>query len=353
MNNHEHTIAPWILIPAYDPTESLLPLVRKLIEQQYTVLVVNDGSSEDKKQIFLTLAGLNGVKVLTHSVNRGKGQALKTGINYFLLHSSQDNAGLVTADADGQHLPVDIIDVAQQGAKSGDVILGVRSFPSGTPLRSRLGNIITRYVFRFFVNSSISDTQTGMRFIPRDLLPEILRLPYDRYEYELAMLIALARTNRRIVEYEISTVYLDGNSSSHFNPLLDSIAIYCVFLRFSGLSIATAIIDYLVFALVFFTQHSLLFSIIIARLLAGSFNFLIARQWVFQSQRTIIIQLSKYIALVCALMFFSWTFTKAIYTTFGGYVLIAKLFSEGLLFFASFSIQRMFIFNKDKTKDSI
>ncbi len=111
-----------------------------------------------------------------HYVNLGKGAALKTGMHYLSNHF-KDLSGVVHADADGQHLVIDILRVAEElRAHSAALVLGSRDFPKGVPLRSRLGNIITRYVIRLLLGLKIRDTQTGLRGIPVELFPQILKI---------------------------------------------------------------------------------------------------------------------------------------------------------------------------------
>src|SRR5882672_3322774 len=100
-----------VLIPALNPESSLVAYVRRLMELGFErVIVVNDGSAT--QTVFDQLAEI-GSDVLHHAVNLGKGRALKTGLNHFLLHYP-NHCGLVTADADGQHLPEDTVRVAEE-----------------------------------------------------------------------------------------------------------------------------------------------------------------------------------------------------------------------------------------------
>lgn len=336
---------PWILIPAYQPDVTLVELCQTLITMAGNpVLVVDDGSARRCAPIFETVRQMPRVTVLRHAANRGKGQALKTGINYFLLNASAHCAGVVTADADGQHLPRDIIKLAKAGQNTRECVLGVREFSASVPVKSRYGNKITRCIFRALVGRSVTDTQTGLRFLPRDLLAEVLCLPYDRYEYELATLVTLAKKGLPINEVPVETVYINGNRSSHFNPLLDSLAIYSVLLRFSGISVTTVFLDYLIFTLLFYLGSPLFWAFVSARIVAGTFNFVSAKKWVFTSDAPVKGQAFKFALLVFALMLVSWAATEAVFLITGGYVLAAKVLAEASLFFVSYCVQRHVIF---------
>src|SRR6185436_13782275 len=115
-----------------------------------------------------------------------------------------------------------------------------------TPMRSAFGNNLTRGVFRFFTGQRLRDTQTGLRGLPVALCTRCLRVPLNGYDFELEMLMVAGR-EFRITEVPIETIYIEGNKSSHFNPLWDSLRVYFVFLRFCGSSLITAVVDNTVF----------------------------------------------------------------------------------------------------------
>ena len=169
----------------------------------------------------------SGCTVCRHIKNMGKGRALKTGIRR-AAESFPGLSGVVTADADGQHLPRDIMRLA--GALAGSpesLILGARDFSSPqVPPRSRLGNRITSFIFRRITGVGCSDTQTGLRAIPAHHIAFCLSVPGERYEYETNLLISAAKKGIPFKTIPIETVYLEKNRSSHFNPVLDSARIY-------------------------------------------------------------------------------------------------------------------------------
>ena len=331
-----------IVIPAYEPPPALVGLVTDLSRDR-TVIVVDDGSSAACRPIFERVAARPQVVVLAHAVNRGKGHALKTAFNYFLLNAPPDSPGVVTADADGQHLPVDVRRVAEQLERSRtSLVLGGRTFEGAVPFRSRFGNSLTRVVVRLLLGRTIFDTQTGLRGIPRSFLPELVQVEGGRYEFELEMLVQATRRRMTIEEIPIQTVY-GGAGQSHFNPLRDSLRIYFVFLRFLGLSIATAGIDYTVFAIAFMAGHSILGAMAAARLVAGTFNFTCNRITVFKSKGPIVSEALKYGMLVIALMTVSYSLVRSL-VYLGLNVYLSKVLAEGGLFIASFTLQNMLVF---------
>lgn len=226
-------MAPIVLIPAYEPSQILLNIARSLLRRKIiqALIIVNDGSSSRSKAIFRELKKQKRVHVLSHKKNRGKGAALKTGFSY-AARKFPHSVGVITADADGQHEPKDIIRVAKILQKNAqDLILGSRSFDASTPLRSKFGNVLTSRVFEIFSGQKLLDTQTGLRGIPINLIPVCLTLPQNGFDYELQMLLTIIILNIKIREVNIQTIYIDNNKSSHFKPMLDSLRIYSVFLR--------------------------------------------------------------------------------------------------------------------------
>jgi glycosyltransferase involved in cell wall biosynthesis len=338
-----------IVIPAYQPGEALVELVRRLSGAPISaVVVVNDGSDGKCRALFDAIRCLPRVHVLDHAVNLGKGAALKTGINYALCNFP-DDCGVVTADADGQHDPEDVLRVAALlGEHPDSLILGVRQFETGVPLRSRLGNRITQIVQRAIVGQNLADTQTGLRGIPRRLAAQLLRMPSNGYEFELDMLIACKHQSLPIVQVPIRTIYLPGNPSSHFNPLIDSMKIYFVLLRFGMISFLTAVLDNAIFVGVFRATGILWESQVLGRVGALVFNYSAARRAVFLSRERHLATLPKYLLLVALNGVISYAMINILVSRFGVAVPWAKILAESILFLAHFTLQRDFIFMKGR-----
>jgi glycosyltransferase involved in cell wall biosynthesis len=335
-----------VLIPAYEPDNQLPELINKLIDLGITcIIVVNDGSGEGSNEIFNRSRYNKLCHVCTHATNLGKGRAIKTGLN-FALANIPDLTGIVTADADGQHLPEDIMAVHRMLSENPqNLILGCRSFSDDVPLRSKLGNEITKKVFHILTGVKVSDTQTGLRGIPGCYIPECIKLDGERYEYEINMLASSGKNRIMIKEVPISTVYIEKNSSSHFNPVLDSLRIYFVLFRFLISSLSTALIDFVVFIICSNFRMSILMSIIVSRLVAGNYNFLVNKNIVFKSESNALVAFTRYWLLVILLGSISymgiWLLVK--FAGFNKY--LAKAFLESLLFFVSFAVQHNLIFS--------
>lgn len=138
-----------VIIPSLNPDDSLVSYVVGVVDAGYDVIVVDDGSSPDKRPIFDRLEHLDGVCVLRHFVNMGKGRALKDAFNYYLTHDAE-GCGVITADSDGQHTLEDINKVAAAMAAHDDaLVLGARDFSGdNVPPKSAFGNKLTRRVMK-------------------------------------------------------------------------------------------------------------------------------------------------------------------------------------------------------------
>lgn len=229
-----------ICIPAYKPDEKLIELIEALEELGCTrIVVADDGSGCEYTPVF-TKAEELGCDLVRHEHNLGKGAALRTGIQKAVFQFGSD-ISVVTADADGQHIPRDIVRIADTlAANPSCLILGVRDFDSdNVPARSKWGNRFTSAFFKAGTGVSCSDTQTGLRGIPSSLIPLALRTKGDRYDYEMNFLTEAVK-RARLITVPIETIYEDNNGKSHFRTVRDSFLIYKEPLKKVGIGLAAA-----------------------------------------------------------------------------------------------------------------
>lgn len=332
------------LIPAYQPAPVLLRLIRDIRQYNFEVILVNDGSSKEKENIFSN-AGKDAT-VLSHPSNKGKGQALKTGLTYIQKSYAPDYI-IVTVDADGQHKISDIIKVFQAAQKyPGNLILGSRKLQENVPLRSRFGNTVTRWVYRLTTGMKVHDTQTGLRAFSCDLIPAFLNIPGMRYEYEMNVLLTCSRNHIPLREIEIETVYFKNNANSHFDTVKDSWRIYREILKFSGVSFISFLIDYGLYSILTMFTGNLVVSNIGARVVSASINYTLNRKFVFQSSVRIRTSALRY-------------FLLAIFVLLGNTIVLyfladilnvnrytSKLCTEILFFSISWLAQKFLIFRK-------
>ncbi|MBE6541823.1 MAG: glycosyltransferase [Ruminococcaceae bacterium] len=344
-----------VIIPAYKPDHELLKTISGLVEAGLDdILVVNDGSGEKFEPVFDEVKKIPECTLLRHEVNRGKGAALKTAFDYF-LKNRPNNAGVVTADADGQHLVCDIKAVGEKMAESGSTVLGVRDFSDPTvPPRSKAGNKITRTVFRLFFGMKITDTQTGLRAFPTKDIPVIATADGDRYEFETNMLYLINRKNLPLDEVKISTVYIGENSSSHFRVVRDSIRIYSLLIKFLVSFIASAAVYGIVSSLIGYFAGSVLPAIAglivptaVGGVLAAAVHYIVNANLVFD----------KKIRSSSLAKFFAFALLQSVAASvlfyLSGVVLgvippLAALINTVLwvlIFFVSFRVQHKWVFN--------
>lgn len=334
------------LIPAYEPDEKMLHLLSELKMSGFDIVVVDDGSGFEFSDIFNEAKNYS--KVIAYSTNKGKGYALKTGLAYIKEAFPSDSV-IVTLDADGQHLPSDACKVCYKAYACKDtLVLSARTFKKDVPLRSRFGNRLTSAVFKLSAGTSVSDTQTGLRAFSYDMIPFMLSVTGDRYEYEMNVLLSCRSAGITIAEIPIETIYLDGNKSSHFNAIKDSIRIYREILKFSLSSLAGFGADYTCFALFSMLLQSfgaagLVISNIAARLVSGTLNYTLNRRFVFKSPASLA-SFFKY-ALLAAFILFTNTIILSLLVEMAGMSrMLAKILVEMFMFFVSMFIQKRFIF---------
>ena len=224
-----------IVLPSLDPDNKFDRVVEELVNTGFShIVIVDDGTGPEGQTHFEKAAALPGCTVLHHEGNKGKGRALKTAFRH-VLDELPDVKGVITIDGDGQHLTQDIIACGERMLKEGNkVILGCRDFDQpGVPPRSVAGNKTTSRMFRLFYGIRLSDTQTGLRAIPRDFLADFIRIEGERFEYETNMLLKMKKRGILFLEQPITTVYDTEDYSSHYNALKDSWRIFRV--MFKGL----------------------------------------------------------------------------------------------------------------------
>ncbi len=224
-----------VLIPALNPNREFISFIEALTEKGLEVIVVNDGSTLDRNYIFKEISSFNHVIVLSHNKNMGKGEALKTGLNYYIHnYIESETFGIVTADADGQHSIKDILKIASilREVNSETLILGVRNFnEAGVPKKSIKGNNLTRKIFKKLYGTDITDTQTGLRGLTYNFAKSSINLQGQHFEYEMNMLIYAVKNHINITEQRIKTIYINNNKGSNYKMIRDSLKIAFILIK--------------------------------------------------------------------------------------------------------------------------
>jgi glycosyltransferase involved in cell wall biosynthesis len=203
------------VIPAYQDEKHIGDIVRRTCERLDYVLVIDDGSSDQTAQ----RAREAGAEVIVHNQNRGKGEAIKTGLGHWL---DREVTWVSLLDSDGQHLPeeIDRFIAAAGSAKRPTFFIGNRmNNVARMPFLRRVVNRFMSNQISRLCGQRIPDTQCGYRMLDRELIPELLGGGH-RFDYETEVLIIASRKGYAIESVPITTVYSDEVSKIH--PVRDA-----------------------------------------------------------------------------------------------------------------------------------
>lgn len=212
-----------VLIPAYEPDEELVHLVQKLHQENFTIVVVDDGSGPSYRHLFDAIA--EKAHIVRHEKNCGKGAALKTGMQY-IRDCLPEAKRFITCDADGQHRIEDVLRVNRQLHAGHKFVLTMRNRRKDIPLRSRVGNDMSRVVYALLTKRYLSDNQSGLRGFSREYIDWLVLVEKDNYDYEMNVLYYAAKKAIPICTIPIEAIYINNNQSSHFQPVKDTFRIY-------------------------------------------------------------------------------------------------------------------------------
>lgn len=204
-------------IPAYEAVHSVGAVVTRTRPIIADVLVVDDGSRDGTAEA----ARAAGADVHVLPENRGKGAALGAA---FQILFSRGFQGVVTIDADGQHLPEEAprLLAAADGA---DLVLGTRDHLFGEMGRvRRFSNRLSSSAISWAAGQSISDVQTGFRFYAHRLITQT-GFPEPGFEAESAVVVRAVRMGLRVVTTPVRLGRADGRNTSHYRPVVDSLRI--------------------------------------------------------------------------------------------------------------------------------
>jgi glycosyltransferase involved in cell wall biosynthesis len=202
------------LVPAYDAAPALEGVLRGVLQhfEPGAVIVVDDGSRDATASI----ARRQGVRLVQHGENRGKGAALGTG---FAAARAAGFTHVLTLDADGQH-PPECIPLFRAARSAADIVLGSRlAEPAAMPRARLLSNRATAAILSALAGQEIVDGQCGYRLLALDAVAG-LPLHSRGFMFESELLVRAARNGARITHVPIPCVY--GDESSHIHVARDT-----------------------------------------------------------------------------------------------------------------------------------
>ena len=219
-----------IIIPSYQARATLADVIEGLLTEipsvgRDDVIVVDDGSVDGTADVART----HGVRVASHSRNRGKGAALRTG----LAEAAQlGYHAALTVDADGQHPPHAARAVLEASDDPNDLVLGVRDLvAAGAPRANQFSNRFSNVVLSGFARKRMSDTQCGLRRYP---IAATLSLGCraEGYAFEAEILLRAVAANIRIREVPVDVIYPpEEERVTHFDSVRDPARIVAAVLR--------------------------------------------------------------------------------------------------------------------------
>lgn len=356
-----------IIIPAYNPDEKFIAFLDDLVTAGYKyIIAIDDGSKEENIHYFKKAINEYGCTILHHSINLGQGRAYKTAFNYYLAETKpgglfERTIGVIQCDCDGQHHVDDINTcVRLLSENSENFILGTRDFSDKTiPFRSRFGNGCTSWVFKVFCGLDLKDTQTGLKGIPKSIIPALMETNGERFEYASSVLLEAKKHGMKLVQFPIQTIYINGNETSHFNPLLDSIRIYSLILRYLISSLSGFVLDIVFYAAFIrlldtaFPNYYIPISTYLSRVILSIYVFAINKKVVFHNKGKVMPMAIKFFLLCIAQATVSGFSVRFLVSWIGGGKIILKLIVDTLLFFVSFRIQDGWVFKNEHTVQKI
>ncbi len=191
-----------IVIPAYNEEKRIGKVLTEIKKFNFPIVVVDDGSKDKTNKI----SSQEGVSVIRHRINLGKGAALKTGC-LFAFENGAD--AVVMMDSDGQHLAEDLpkfVEKLETG--NNEIIFGYRSFGTNVPLIRYLGNKVASLLVRFLFGIYFSDLVCGYRAVTKKGFDKI-NWESSGYGVETEMAILTAKRKLKYCEVPVKTLYYD------------------------------------------------------------------------------------------------------------------------------------------------
>ena len=308
-----------VIIPAYKPNSELIKIVEELYAKELGVIVVNDGSGTEYDEIFNSVS--EKADVVTIVCNSGKGNALKTGMQT-IIDKYPECEAFVTADADGQHKAEDILRVFDELNNGAEFVLTVRKFRKNMPFRSKFGNNLSRYIYTILNGHYFLDNQSGLRGFSVENASWLVRVSGNKYDYEMNMLYYADKQGVQITTIPIEAIYIDNNSSSHFNPLKDTLRIYARLFFSARITFASWFLveQLILIASIFFGYNYLSITLPVIGATATAFNIILNKFVVFRGfryrdfMRIIIYTILRYV--VYSMWVFMFKFTMPVVPLF-------------------------------------
>lgn len=335
------------LIPAFDPGAVVTDVVKRTLSYVDAVILVNDGCDAENKARLNTIANAHdAVAIFEHAVNKGKGHAIMSGLNYALNNGFER---IVMLDSDGQHDPAEIQNLMTYADEhDSDFVMGVRSEINKMPLKSKLGNVTMAFIFKLLYRQKLADTQSGFRLLSAGFARQVLaKVEAGRYETEMKMLMFAVKAAVRIDQVPIKTTYIDDNKNSKFRPINDSLRVISSLFVYAGVGFVSFLLDYGIYLLITYVMgSSFLAAHVISRSISAWFNYYANKRFVFNHSGSVVSTAGKYLMAVLFSLFLSSCILYFLVDFAGLNRALAKPTAEFCTFLINFFVLERFVFRK-------
>ena len=192
----------FIVIPCYNEAKVIAKLIKDIKKEGWrNIIVVDDGSTDNTFQ----QAKKEGAVVLRHLINRGKGAAVKTGLEFAKRKGA---LVVVTIDGDGQNSPKEIKKLVEEIKKGPEVVMGSRfaNKQNKIPAFNKIANIFANFLIFLLYGIMVSDSQSGFRAYSKKAI-DLLDLRFDRYEFDSEVIREIAKNKLSYKEVPIEVFY--------------------------------------------------------------------------------------------------------------------------------------------------
>jgi len=219
-----------LLIPAYNEEKYIEGVIENSSKYKMDIIILDDGSIDSTASIVESLIPAYSpyLKLIRHSKNLGKGQALITGFDYI---KENNYSGVITLDADGQHDTKEIINFLEVIKKEDpDLIIGDRlGNTEGMPFIRLATNVFTSWIISKIARKKVSDVQSGYRYLKTMALKKI-KLKTKNFDTEPEIILRAGLHDMKILNVPIKTIYHD-DFVSYVNPVKDTIKFFMLVLN--------------------------------------------------------------------------------------------------------------------------
>ena len=346
-----------IIIPAFRPDHNLTELIQRLSEEKVSdIIIVDDGSGKEYRDIFSSISKLSNCVVLEHAVNLGKGRACKTAINYLVNRDAEALKGCVTTDCYGSFEVDDILRIMKHLYENREtLVLGKRIMDETNMSKAaKAGNKALKLSYHYLIGVDVTDPQTVLRGIPAGYMRKLLTTSGEQYDFDTQMIIGCKKYKVDVKEITLSTEYTKRRNMIPMRTIKDNIPIYITFAVYIFTSMLSSIVDIILFSIfcgIFdnvkelkFASSYVMLATATARLFSATVSYFMNYRLVFKANNSKTKSFSKWVGLCIIQMAISAFTVSFLHNTFGGSEVLFKIPVDFALFFFMYYCSREFIY---------